>query len=100
MITIAHLPGSDLITRGIQDSNAGRITPFLCLLAIGRSRLARAGLDMSSPSITLLANPEDQLYRLLCQEEGDPYSRYNSMIRQLISFEQSLERQNSKRVSR
>ncbi|MCX6930149.1 MAG: hypothetical protein NT154_44095 [Verrucomicrobia bacterium] len=39
-----------------------------------------------------MTEPERQLYRLLRQEGGDAYSRYNALIRELVSFEQALDR--------
>lgn len=97
MTSYAHLPGGDLIEQGIADGAAGRITPASCLVAIGRTRLGRAGINFSNDCIRLIAEPERQLYQLLCQESNDPYSRYNSLIRRLISFEQTLERQLARR---
>jgi hypothetical protein len=38
--------------------------------------------------------PELQLYRLLRREEGDAYSRYNALVRELVSFEAALDRRN------
>lgn len=34
---------------------------------------------------------ELDLYELLGQEEGDPYSRYNALLRELVSFERALD---------
>jgi hypothetical protein len=34
---------------------------------------------------------ELQLYRLLRREGGDAYSRYNALIRELVSFESALD---------
>jgi hypothetical protein len=44
-----------------------------------------------------VAEPELQLYRLLRREGGDAYSRYNALLRELISFEQALDRRTSRR---
>jgi len=43
--------------------------------------------------------PERQLYRLLRQEGGDAYSRYNALIRELVSFEQALDRRQNKNLA-
>jgi len=32
-----------------------------------------------------------QLYRLLRQQGGDAYSRYNALLRELVSFESALD---------
>jgi hypothetical protein len=44
------------------------------------------------------AEPERQLYRLLREEGGDAYSRYNALIRELVSFEQALDRRQNKKL--
>ena len=38
--------------------------------------------------------PELQLYELLKREGGDAYSRYNALVRELVSFENALDRRN------
>jgi hypothetical protein len=91
MISIEHLPGGELIQRGLADYAAGRVTPESCLLAVGWSRLQRNGLALPAKSPSRFPDPEIQLYNLLRAEAGDAYSRYNSLIRRFISFEQSLE---------
>jgi hypothetical protein len=85
------LPGGELVRQGVADFQAGRCTVPACLVGIGRTRLSRAGLLPAS-----LANPfpdpERQLYRLLCDAGGDAYSRYNALVRELVSFEHALDR--------
>jgi hypothetical protein len=34
---------------------------------------------------------ELRLYALLCEREGDPYGRYNALLRELVSCERALE---------
>ena len=76
--------------QGLVDFMSGRMTVPACLVSIGWTRLRRTGwLPQSSPAAIL--EPERQLYRLLRAEGGDAYSRYNSLVRELVSFEQSLE---------
>ena len=94
---MAHLPGGELIAEGIKDYTAGRITTAACLVAVGWPRLRRAGIGLHEITPHRISDPELQLYQLLGQEGGDAYSRYNSLIRQLVSFEQSLEHQNAKK---
>lgn len=93
MISIDRLPGGELIQRGLSDYAAGRVTPESCLLAVGWGRLQRGGLVLPVKSPLRFPEPEIQLYNLLRAEAGDAYSRYNSLLRRLISFEQSLEHQ-------
>ena len=91
----AGLPGAELICDGLADLRAGRCTIPACLAAIGLPRLRRSGLaeDIPDPAPP---DPELQLYRLLGESGGDAYSRYNSLLRQLISFEQALDRRQRK----
>jgi hypothetical protein len=92
---ISGLPGEPLVRQGLADLQSGKPTAPAWLVSIARARLAQAGLlDRSTPSA---AEPELQLYRLLRREGGDAYSRYNSLLRELISFEQALDRRLSRR---
>ncbi|CAN5775665.1 hypothetical protein BH11VER1_BH11VER1_11000 [soil metagenome] len=91
MMSLTHLPGGELIAKGLKDSAEGLVTPAACLISIGWPRLERAGMNLQSRNFNRITAPESELYQLLGSEHGDPYSRYNALIRQLISFEQSLE---------
>ena len=91
MTAIENVPGGELISQGIADYTAGRITPESCLVAVGWPRLERSGLALPPAVRERFPEPELQLYRLLLLENGDAYSRYNSLVRRLVSFEQSLE---------
>src|ERR1051325_9695884 len=78
------LPGAALVQKGLSDLELGRLTVAGCLVQIAAPRLRRAGL------MTLETCPapesELQLYRLLREEKGDAYSRYNALLRELVSF--------------
>lgn len=87
---LAGLPGSALVQQGLADCLAGRHTIAACLVAIARPRLSRAGL-LTEGSMSLPDEPELQLYRLLRHQGGDAYSRYNALLRELISFESALD---------
>ncbi len=93
MIALTQLPGGSLISQGLADHAVRRLTPEACLIAIARTRLGRAGLAI--PLGYEIQEPEHQLYALLGAETGDAYSRYNALIRQLISFSQALEHQHA-----
>ena len=83
------LPGADLIEVGINDLHAGRETVEALLVAIGAPRLRQIGLDLPDQ---LPANPEHRLYDLLAKDDSDSaHSRYNALIRRLVSFEQAAE---------
>ena len=83
------LPGSDLIGTGIADLGRGLETIESLLVSIGAPRLARLGLPVESP----IASPEHRLYARLAAEGPDSaHSRYNALIRRLVSFERAAER--------
>ena len=85
----AILPGEDLISTGVEDLLAGRETIEALLVAIGAPRLPRIGLQL--PSV-LPANPDHRLYELLAKDDQDSaHSRYNSLIRRLVSYERAAE---------
>jgi hypothetical protein len=81
------LPGGDLIAAGLSDLEAGRETVPALLVAIGAPRLLQLGVRVPrSPD-----DPEHRLYALLCRDDSDAaHSRYNALIRRLVSFERAL----------
>jgi hypothetical protein len=87
---IAGLPGELLVREGLADCQAGRQTIAACLIGIARSRLNRAGL-IPATMVFQMDEPEFLLYRLLRQQGGDAYSRYNALLRELASFESALD---------
>jgi hypothetical protein len=87
---MSGLPGEALVREGLADCQAGRRTIPACLVAIARPRLTRSGL-LPPATISFLPEPEFQLYRLLCDQGGDAYSRYNALLRELVSFEFALD---------
>jgi hypothetical protein len=85
----AGLPGADLIEAGLEDLEQGRETIAALLVAIGAPRLRSIGLNLPD---RLPDNPEHRLYHLLAQENSDSaHSRYNALLRQLISYERAAE---------
>jgi hypothetical protein len=82
------LPGSDLVRRGLADLDAGIESIEALLVSIGAERMRRAGLAVPSA----IASPEHALYEALQREDSDSaHSRYNALIRRLVSFERALE---------
>lgn len=59
-----------------------------CLVEIARPRLERSGLLETGPH---RLDSEIQLYHLLGRETPHPYGRYNSLLRELVSFERGLD---------
>ena len=90
------LPGEKLLREGLADFQSGRCTIPACLVSMAQPRLRRAGLITGGAGS--FPEPERQLYRLLGQEGGDAYSRYNALVRELVSFEQALDRRQSRKL--
>lgn len=85
----AVLPGEDLIEQGIADLRAGKESTAALLVCIGAPRLRRIGLELPD---NLPPNPEHRLYDLLAESDQDSaHSRYNALIRKLVSFERAAE---------
>lgn len=81
------LPGGDLVAQGVADLRAGRVSSLALLVSIGEPRLRRLGVAMPAP----LADPEHRLYEDLSREDpAGAHSRYNSLLRRLVSFERAL----------
>ena len=86
---IESLPGGDLIREGLRDLTAGRESAAALLVAVGAPRFGRAGLQI--PSLPF-DHAEHRLYELLARTHADSaHSRYNALIRRLVSFERAWE---------
>ena len=80
-------PGRDLVEAGIADLARGRQSVPALLVAIGAPRLRRLGLAIPEGP----ACPEHLLYELLAGDDSNAaHSRYNALIRRLVSFERAL----------
>ncbi|HEX5701919.1 MAG TPA: hypothetical protein VFX97_01715 [Pyrinomonadaceae bacterium] len=83
------LPGADLIEKGLNDFRDGCETIEALLVAIGARRLREAGVDVPQHEWHL---PEHRLYDLLAKDDSDSaHSRYNALIRRLVSYERAAE---------
>lgn len=82
------LPGGDLVSEGLDDLAAGVESVPALLVSIGSPRLRPLGFGIADP----IPNPEHRLYELLRAEDpDDAHSRYNALIRRLVSFERAAE---------
>lgn len=91
-VAIGDLPGADLVARGIQALRRGETTIEALLVSVGAPRLRAAGLDIP-PAPPLPHAPEISLYLAIgADHPRDAHSRYNALIRRLVSFERALER--------
>ena len=87
MITSA-LPGGDIVEAGLRDLEQGIESDASLLLSIGEPRLRRLGIRIETP----LRDPEHRLYaRLAAADRSSAHSRYNALIRRLVSFERAAE---------
>jgi hypothetical protein len=89
--TMMDLPGAELIRSGMRDIVEKRETIASELVKIGSPRLRECGLTINiSKEDALVA--DRRLYSLLGDLHGlDAHARFNSLIRELVSFERSLE---------
>jgi hypothetical protein len=92
----AGLPGADLIWEGLRDVEDKRDTVPGLLVQIGSPRLRRCHVPVPVSEEKAL-DADRRLYSLLGREFGnEAHSRYNALIRQLVSFERALEQRLSR----
>lgn len=85
------LPGEGLIRQGLEDLASDRESVGALLVQIGAPRLRL--LVAALPVMTECGDADRRLYRLLSATHGrEAHSQFNSLIRQLVSFERALER--------
>ena len=83
------LPGQDLIERGLDDLANGEESIASLLVLIGAPRLRRLGLRVPDSSTS---RPEVRLYQRLARVDSDSaHSRYNALVRRLVSYERAAE---------
>lgn len=83
-----RFPGGALVRQGLEDLAAGRETEASLLVLVGSPRLHRLGLRIPAES----KGAEHRLYGLLSRSDPDrAHSRYNALIRVLVSFERAVE---------
>lgn len=87
-MSFEHLPGGDLVAKGLEDLASSRDTVEALLVSIAAARLRDRGVLVATP----LPDPERRLYERLAREDPDAaHSRYNALLRRLTSFESALE---------
>lgn len=81
-------PGEEIIDEGIADLKVGRESVNSLLVSIGAPRLRRSGITVPENTFE---NPEHRLYYMLRDIHGDAaHSKYNALVRRLVSFERSI----------
>jgi len=90
--TPASLPGEDLVREGLDDLAHGRLTDLALLVLIASPRLRGRGLEV--PERKADTPFEHQLYARLEERFGaGAHSQYNALIRRIVSFARSFERE-------
>ncbi len=85
------LPGGDLVVKGLRDQAAQRETQEALLVAIGAPRLRSLGVEVGEIGRDGHESPEHRLYEILGNESpAAAHSRYNALVRRLVSFERAL----------
>ena len=83
-----RLPGGELIRQGLEDLAAGRESEAALLVLVGAPRLRRLGWPCRGRRWH--GSPEHRLYELLAADDPDAaHSRYNALVRLLVSFERA-----------
>lgn len=86
---LANLPGAERVLEGLEDYRENRISMAACLVRMARPRLSKIGLMDSIPLQD--DGAELELFDLLQHQGNQAYSRYNALIRELVSFEKALD---------
>ena len=87
---LQDLPGSELVLAGLHDLADGIFDSIEALLvAIGAPRLRSLGIELPYNFSEL---PEHDLYFKIAELHGlDAHSKYNALVRRLVSFERALD---------
>lgn len=86
---LANLPGAERVLEGLEDYRENRISMAACLVRMARPRLSEIGLMDSIPLQD--DGAELELFDLLQHQGNQAHSRYNALIRELVSFERALD---------
>lgn len=84
------LPGAEIVAAGLADLAKERQTVSALAVLVGAPRLRRAGITVPHSPVT---DPEHRLYAALAARDSGAaaHSRYNALIRRLVSFERAAE---------
>ena len=91
-----EIPGHELVNQGMVDLRNGELTVEALLVAVGEPRLQALGISL--PKLANMPhNREIALYETIGRlYPDDTHSRYNALIRRLVSFEHELERRKAR----
>ena len=86
------IPGEELVAAGVEALARGETSVDALLVAVGAPRLRMLGIPVSDARC-LPRHPELALYYTIgLQHPDDAHSRYNALIRRLVSFERERRR--------
>lgn len=86
------IPGEELVAAGVEALGRGERDVEALLVAVGAPRLRTLGIRVPDAG-RLPTHPELALYLAIGRRHpDDAHSRYNALIRRLVSFERELER--------
>jgi hypothetical protein len=87
-MSIAHLPGAELIETGCADLEAGTVSIESLLVSIAAPALRDVGVAIEHP----IADAEMRLYALLSARHGAAaHSRYNALLRRVSSYRRAAQ---------
>lgn len=88
-----HLPGHELVSKGLADLAAGRESESALLVAMAAPRLRALGFDVPRGGGE---RPSHRLYELLSDTGQGAHSRYNALIARMVSFARAAEHASSR----
>lgn len=86
---LSALPGAEIVLKGLRDLERREESIDALLVLIGAPRLRSLGVAVPAREHSL--SPEHRLYaRLSADDVRTAHSRYNALVRRLVSFERAL----------
>lgn len=82
------LPGHELVSEGLADLAAGRESVPALVVAMAAPRLIALGFDVAQGRGE---TPSHRLYELLSDAGPGAHSRYNALVRRIVSFARAAE---------
>lgn len=93
-IVPVDLPGAEIVSRGLADLAAGRDTPEASAVAMASARLGAAGIAV--PPSESAEPASHRLYdQLVAEDPRNAHSRYNAIVRRMVSFARAAEHASS-----
>lgn len=85
----SEFPGEELVRKGTLDLVAGRESEAALALAMAASRLRAVGIEVPECGC---GDPAHRLYEVLSEHDAaGAHSRYNALVRRLVSFLRAAE---------